>query len=286
MKFFIPFSLLATCNALNQLSFSGGGSFGAVEIGIIHKIRDTYKTNYDVYTGISAGGINAAFLSHFKNIDEGIVQASSMYNNMKNHDVYSVLPSTHVSILNSFPLNQTMTYTIQELDNPSIPTFIGTTNLYSGDLDIFRYDYLDNINDMVSLLMCTSAIPIVFPPIYFKQSQYADGGTLQNQLLNILHNDDYINITYITPFRDNINDDTFIDSLSHYAKRTFQVIKHSYNNEFNKINQECDEYIGEIHRYFIDNTILQNYDMLNFNHGELFYEAGYNYTQHEMIYFC
>ena len=40
-------------NALNQLSFSGGGAFGAVEIGILKKLYETGNTlDYDLYTGI------------------------------------------------------------------------------------------------------------------------------------------------------------------------------------------------------------------------------------------
>ena len=34
----ILFSLLTLVKSLNQLSFSGGGSFGAVEIGILKRV--------------------------------------------------------------------------------------------------------------------------------------------------------------------------------------------------------------------------------------------------------
>lgn len=60
--------------SLNQLSFSGGGSFGAVEIGIakyvVEKDRRPEKDQrpekeptktYDLYTGISAGALNSGF---------------------------------------------------------------------------------------------------------------------------------------------------------------------------------------------------------------------------------
>ena len=33
-------SSIVACSSFNQLSFSGGGSFGAVEIGIIKKISE------------------------------------------------------------------------------------------------------------------------------------------------------------------------------------------------------------------------------------------------------
>ena len=70
----IPFLLLssfALCNCLNQLSFSGGGALGAVEIGIAKRImeKDDVK-RYNLYTGISAGALNAGFLSYFINIKD------------------------------------------------------------------------------------------------------------------------------------------------------------------------------------------------------------------------
>jgi putative glycosyltransferase (TIGR04372 family) len=40
---------------------SGGGSFGAVEVGIL----ETINTNFDMISGVSVGALNACFLSHF-----------------------------------------------------------------------------------------------------------------------------------------------------------------------------------------------------------------------------
>ena len=286
ISFIHIFSLPLSCKSINQLSFSGGGSFGAVEIGILHKIRNFYKVNYDIHTGISAGGINAAFLSHFSNIDEGIVHAKHMYDNTKNNDVFSLVPPTHISVLNTNPLQCTLYNKIKSLNKPVIPTYVGATNLYTGNLDVFRYDVQTNIQDMVSILLCTSAIPIIFPPISFNNAQYADGGTLQNELLTFHQNNDYLNITFITPFVHNIYDDTPIKTLSQMTHRTFDIIKHSFNNEFSKINDNCDTYTGEINRYYVDYNLLRNYDMLNFNDGQMLYEIGYNHTIHDTIYIC
>ena len=67
-------SSIVACSSFNQLSFSGGGSFGAVEIGILKRISEMENTNkkYDIYTGISAGALNSGFLSYFDDIKSGI----------------------------------------------------------------------------------------------------------------------------------------------------------------------------------------------------------------------
>ena len=66
ITFYMFLTLLKTIVSLNQLAFSGGGSFGAVEIGILKRINQIEKKKYDIYTGISAGGLNAGFLSYYK----------------------------------------------------------------------------------------------------------------------------------------------------------------------------------------------------------------------------
>ena len=277
-------------NGLNQLSFSGGGSFGAVEIGILEKIRSIEKVEYDYYTGISAGGINSGYLSHFIDIDDGINSAKLFYTTIKNKQIYTIKPKTNISLLNTSPLEYTIKSIISKLPKSIKETYIGATNLYTGDLDIFRYDKLNSLDEYTKLLMCTSAIPIVFPPIYFQNSQYVDGGTLQNELLNIKHNENsYLNITFITPFSDNNNNNNnnnSITNLKDMTLRTLQVIKTSYNNEYNKINSNCDNPIGEINKYFIDSSLLNSYNMLNFDNGKELIQIGYNNIQHVKKYIC
>ena len=58
-------------NAFNQLSLSGGGSYGAIQIGILKKVIETDYKNYDLYTGISTGALNAGILSYYSDINVG-----------------------------------------------------------------------------------------------------------------------------------------------------------------------------------------------------------------------
>ena len=197
ITFYMFLTLLKTIVSLNQLAFSGGGSFGAVEIGILKRINQIEKKKYDIYTGISAGGLNAGFLSYYKDLTLGIKNAEILYSIMKNKMVYEVNPHNELSILNTDPLFKTLTTVIDRMGKePVIETYIGATNLYTGSLDIYKFND-DDDTDKVLLLMSTSAIPLVFPPITYKNYMYADGGTLSNELLDIFHDNSYLNITYI-----------------------------------------------------------------------------------------
>ena len=277
-------TLVVTCmmsiSATEQLSFSGGGAFGAVEIGILKKIRENYHVNYDRYTGISAGGLNSGFLSHFADIDEGIKEAEGMYSTIRNKDIYEILPDTGVSLLNTKPLHKTLTSIITNLKSePIIDTLIGTVNLNTGNLDTYKYNDNHSIEDKVLLLMSTSAIPIAFPPVKYKNYMYADGGTLSNALLDIVHSSDYLNITYISPYGVVEDNDNSIDNIKDMVVRTFQIVKKNYNNPFTRLNHECNKPYGEITYYYVDSKALNGYNMLNFDKGAELIDVGYNNVQ-------
>ena len=126
---------------LRQLSFSGGGSLGAVEIGILKKLVEIEpEMEFDLYTGVSAGAINSGMLSYFQRPKDGVLLGEKIYENLKNHHVYEMFPSTGLSLLNTRPLFRTLSSIILKMNSsPVIHTLIGATNLYSGRLDIFEF---------------------------------------------------------------------------------------------------------------------------------------------------
>ena len=271
---------------LNQLSFSGGGSFGAVEIGIIKNLMERQIINFDLYTGISAGALNAGFLSYYKNIDEGINKAENIYKTINNRMVYKLLPPTEVSLLNTEPLFNTLLKVIEKMPNePVVHTLIGATNLYSGNLDVYTFEDNDDLNK-VYLLMSSSAIPGLFPPIRYNGNQYADGGTLSNELLQVENSNQYINITFVTPYEGYIYDNTPINSLKEMIKRTINIVTSNFNNQMAKINQNCENPIGEINKYFVDPDLLKGYSILNFDNGKELIDIGYNNVEHVKYILC
>ena len=272
---FTLFSNLASAT-FNQLAFSGGGAFGAVEIGILKRINELNPKKYDMYTGISAGGLNAGFLSFYDDLSVGVKRAETLYSTMRNFKVYKLLPETGVSIFNTEPLFDTLTTVINKMPNkPVIKTLIGATNLN-----------IKNAADQVKILMSTSAIPVVFPPITYNNYMYADGGTLSNELLDINHVNDYLNITYITPGSQLEENDTPITSIKDMIIRSFQIVSSNYNNPYSKINQVCDKPYGEINNYFVDSKYFADYNMLNFDDGQELVDIGYKYMSHQKIKLC
>jgi predicted patatin/cPLA2 family phospholipase len=272
---FILLSIFSFASSLNQLSFSGGGSFGAVEIGILKRINEIQPKKYDLYTGISAGALNAGFLSYYDNINLGIKSAETLYSSIHNRMIYDIIPNTGLSVLNTEPLYKTLTKIIQSMPkNPSIHTLIGATNLYSGKLDIYTFEDQDDANKVL-LLMSSSAIPGMFPPINFNNQLYADGGTLSNELIQVEHDNKYLNITFITPYEDLDYDDTPITSLKEMLCRTAKILFSNFNNPMATINENCKNPIGEINKYYVPSEVLNGYNILNFDNGAELIDIGY-----------
>lgn len=281
------FMLLSMNNALRQLAFSGGGSFGAVEIGILKRILESENTQYyDLYTGISAGALNAGFLSYFSNLNTGVKSAEKMYAGIRNLIVYELEPFTGLSILNTDPLSKTLTKVIDGMHGePVVHTLIGATNLYSGSLDVYTFEDNDDYNK-VQLLLSSSAIPGIFPPVKYNGQLYADGGTLSNELLMVKSSTEYLNITYITPYDGYEYNDEPITSLKDMIMRSFNIVSSNFNNPLATLNQNCDSPVGEINKYFVSSKYLKDYNSLNFDKGKELVDIGYKYVTSRKYKIC
>jgi predicted patatin/cPLA2 family phospholipase len=273
-------------NSLNQLSFSGGGSFGAVEIGILKRLQELENKQFDLYTGISAGALNAGYLSYYKNLDLGIKSAEVLYSNIRTKMIYDIFPNTGVSLFNTDPLKKTLANIVRTMPTlPVIHTLIGATNLYSGKLDIYNFEDQSD-EDKVGLMMSSSAIPGMFPPIKFKDQLYADGGTLSNELIDVEHDGTYLNITFITPYEDYAYNDTPINSIKDMLCRTAMIVLSNFNNPISSINENCRVPIGEINKYYVPPDVLKGYNILNFDKGEELIDIGYKNMIHKRFSLC
>lgn len=277
------------------LSFSGGGSFGAVEVGILSEIA---LDKYDIITGVSAGGLNAGFLSYYNSdntkLSDGIDNLSNIYNNLNNSDVYTHNTAQIYrswSYYDTTPLRKTITKELSKLNcKEPKTTLIGSTNLNTGGFQIFRFDTENKINQ-VDLLMATSAIPLVFPPVKFNSNYYVDGGAIANEIINGIES--YVNcinynITFISS-SNKINQISSIESFEDYIKRISQVVLTNFNNELTEIMQDpCpDNNLKGIINYCYPTSIkLNDYSMLDFSHGKELFEIGKKEYTCEKINYC
>jgi len=293
------FKKLDTCQIL---SFSGAGSFGAVEGGMLNKILEMNSvTKYDMITGVSAGGLNAGFLSYYNdgtNLKEGVQNLRNIYNQMTNDDVYIrdiMNIATNWAYYDTNVLRKTLQIQLEKLNTDIMhPVLIGSTNLNTGNLDIFRFDKFKK-PEQLQILMATSAIPFLFPPEKIVNSNnitnvYIDGGAISNEIISgavSYINCNRYNITFITA-SELMEIDNKIDTLSEFSSRVVQVILTNFNNQLASIiSNPCESNIrGDINYCYPKTEKLSNYSFLDFNNGEILYNIGNDYLKCERYNYC
>lgn len=271
------------------LVLSGGGSFGAVEIGILADLvsKGKVKTQFDILTGISAGGLNAGFLSFYNNISQAIPYMETIYSSLSNDDIYKrdlLKIGSEWSIYNTEPLQKTLHKYIdgkkRQMGSPV--TIIGASNILDHTLDVFRFDNLDD-NDKVDVLMATSAIPIVFPPHIINGTYYVDGGLISNEMIFEalgVRDCDYYKFVFISA-SSHEKDKGPINGLFSYISSVLHLLYDTFDYQLSEFaNQTCDNPKGVIKACFPNSTQLENYSILDFDYGSDLINIGKN------NYFC
>lgn len=290
---------IETCQIL---SFSGAGSFGAVEGGMLNAIvKSNPKIQYDMITGISAGGLNAGFLAYYNdgtNFQEGIQNLREIYNSMTNDDVYirDIMDiSTNWAYYDTSVLRKTLEKQLLKLNKTMTkPTLVGSTNLNTGNLDIFRFDKATK-EEQLKILMATSAIPFLFPPEKIIDSNgitniYIDGGAISNEIISGVTsyiNCNRYNITFITA-SEKMEINNNINSLSEFSKRVINVVLTDFNNQLASIiSNPCETNVrGDINYCYPKTNKLNDYSFLDFNNGEVLYNIGNDYLVCDRYNYC
>jgi predicted acylesterase/phospholipase RssA len=278
-------------NSCNILLLSGGGAYGAYEAGIISRLVEN-GSRWDYLTGVSAGSINAFFLSSLGYPANLTTILRDSWNSIKSDNVYKIVPTDWLkSLASNEPLTKTMQAKIKEynLEELQIPVYVGTVSLEDG---IFYQWYLDHNTSasVVDLIIASSNIPIVFAPHYFANSYWIDGGTLRNIIIEepiikcLESGKTDIHIDMIT-----VNNPVAYESVNKianwylwdYAVRTLSLIYQNMGDvELNCTNVDTDIYA---YRW---KPQTKPYSFLDFSHGGELFDLGYNTLEYSIVKVC
>lgn len=292
----------------NVLSMSGGGSYGAIEVGILKDLvnKGTIQETPHIITGISAGGLNAGYLSFFRDniteFREGVERLSKLWNDMKTDDVYErdlLRFFSQWSIYNTQPLRRTLREYLTELSrdtsavssNSATPTYIGATNLNSGHLDIFQFEQL-SLDDKLESLIATSAVPFLFPPVEWQETLYVDGGVIADELIwDVLDEGECseYNVVVILANEMSFTTDNDISTpetpktVYQYLHRVFNFVLHSFNSQLTDISRKLQHYknVNMVICYPVWSSAhdlnKKDYSPWNFDNGNVLRKFGENY---------
>jgi NTE family protein len=290
---FQSISQLPNCSVL---ALSGGGSFGAVELGVLDGLLQTGSVpdSVDIITGISAGGLNAGYLSYYNSLSEALPQIYTIMANLTTADIYqsNILHIlTDWSIYTTIPLEKTLSGILSNI-KPSPQgtpiTLIGATNVNRQTLDVFRFDQAPTLQDRVDILMSTTAIPLVFPPHTYNNTLYVDGGVIANEMISQAVGQKQCNqysFTFISASNKHVVNNitglfSYISAIGHLILDTFDYQLAEYES------LSCQNPRGTIQACFPTSPLLDQYSILDFDHQAELYEIGKSSYDCQVFQYC
>jgi len=295
--FLLLISSIQTCKIL---ALSGGGAHGAFEVGVLNSIKDH---QWDIITGISAGSINAMFISLFNESSQiyAIEELKNLWFSLSDSSIYTRNwnPLDDKSWYDSSPLNKTLINTARKFGAKiHRDIIIGASNMNYGHLDIFQKNNLTSLYHITQSVMASSAIPFFFPPIPYNGHVYADGGVVSNELILPAidkcineYNDKNITIEVVI-CSPTIEYKSTKELMSYHlygiVERAFEIIQNSWLNHqihFSK-NNECINLAIPITLY--ESSSDYKGSLLDFSQKSIrySYEMGYKHHVVKKYYYC
>ncbi len=166
--------------------FAGGGSLGAVEVGMLQALVERGAPP-DFVVGASVGALNAAYYAGRPDV-EGVESLAAIWRGLRNADVFpwSSLHSMlgfigrRRSLVDPTPLRSLLARVLpyERLEDARVPVRIVATNVLDGT------EVALSSGPAVEALLASAAIPGVFPPVELDAKHLFDGGISSNTPLS------------------------------------------------------------------------------------------------------
>lgn len=164
------------------LVLAGGGSLGAVQVGMLRALLEA-GVAFDLVIGASVGAINGAYFAA-RPTAEGVAELADFWRGLRKADVFPFsLTDTLAAILRrrgyllqSSALKQLVrrALPVTLIEETELPLYIVTTNLLTGT------DELLSSGSVEQALLASAAIPLVFPTVQIGDKWLVDGGVTSN----------------------------------------------------------------------------------------------------------
>ena len=174
-------------NSRMAFVFAGGGSLGAVQVGML-KALVPYGLEPDFVVGSSVGAINAAYFLG-EDARDAVKGLDTIWRNIRRKDVFPVSPRRAILGLlarRSYTVSSaSLEFLIEEhlkyerVENSRIPLHIVTTDVLSGS------EFVISSGPVVEALLASAAVPGVFPPVLIGRQYLMDGGVANNSPISV-----------------------------------------------------------------------------------------------------
>jgi NTE family protein len=161
--------------------FAGGGSFGAIQVGMMHSLA-AHGISADMVVGSSVGALNGAYYAGDPTL-KGVLQLETIWRGLTRQDVFPITWRTLLGFIRRrdflIPhdgiqklIDDHLPY--RNIEDARVPLHIVTTDLVSGDSVVLSEGPADQA------IVASTAIPGAFAPVRYKDFYLADGAISSN----------------------------------------------------------------------------------------------------------
>ena len=166
--------------------FAGGGSFGAIQVGMMHSLA-AHGISADMVVGSSVGALNGAYYAGDPTL-KGVLQLETIWRGLQRHDVFPVTWRTLLGFLwrRDFLIphdgirkliDDHIPY--RNLEDAKLPVHIVTTDIITGDSVVLSE------GSAAEAIVASTAIPGAFAPVRYKDFYLADGAISSNTPIRV-----------------------------------------------------------------------------------------------------
>ena len=166
--------------------FAGGGSFGAIQVGLMHSLA-AHGIYADMVVGSSVGALNGAYYAGDPTL-KGVLQLETIWRGLTRHDVFPInwrtllgfvwrrdflIPHDGIARL----IDDHLPY--RNLQDAKLPVHIVTTDIVSGDSVVLSE------GSAAQAIIASTAIPGAFAPVRYGEFYLADGAISSNTPIRV-----------------------------------------------------------------------------------------------------
>jgi len=168
-------------SAKTAFVFAGGGSFGAIQVGMLRSLA-AHGVVADMVVGSSVGALNGAFYASDPTV-KGIERLAAIWRGLKREDVFPVTLRTLLGFLwrRDFLIPHDGIRKLiddhipfRRLEQATMPVHIVTTDIISGESVVLSE------GPTADAIVASTSIPGAFSPVPYKDYFLADGAISSN----------------------------------------------------------------------------------------------------------
>jgi NTE family protein len=156
--------------------FAGGGSFGAIQVGMLHGLAAN-GVAADMVVGSSVGSINGAYFAGAPTL-KGVLELETIWRGLTRHDVFPITWRTMLGFIwrRDFLISHDGLRKLLEdhlpyrnLQDAQLPVHVVTTDIITGESVVI------SDGSAVEAIVASTSIPGAFAPVPYRGRYLADG---------------------------------------------------------------------------------------------------------------